>query len=62
MAQDDDSLDRLETALERIARRVEQADPVEAEVAERLDAVIGRLRAGLAASGTDAPQNTAGEG
>ena len=47
MAQDDESLDRLEAALERIARRVEQPDPVEAEVAGRLDAVITRLRAGL---------------
>jgi uncharacterized protein involved in exopolysaccharide biosynthesis len=48
MAQDDESLDRLEAALDRIARRVEQTDPVEAEVAGRLDAVISRLRAGLA--------------
>ena len=50
MAQDDESLDRLEVALERIGRRVEQPDPVEAEVAGRLDAVIARLRAGLAAA------------
>ncbi len=49
MAQDDELLDRLEQALERIGRRVEQPDPVEAEVAGRLDAVIARLRAGLAA-------------
>ena len=48
MAQDDDSLDRIEAALERIGRRVEQPDPVAAEVAGRLDAVIARLRAGLA--------------
>lgn len=47
MAQDDDSADRLEQALERIARGVEQADPVAAEVAARLDGVIARLRAGL---------------
>jgi hypothetical protein len=47
MAQDDESLDRIEAALERIGRRVEQPDPVEAEVSARLDALIGRLRAGL---------------
>ena len=49
MAQEDESLDRLEKALERIARNVEQPDPVAAEVAGRLDAVIARLRTGLAA-------------
>ncbi len=49
MAQDDDSVDRLERALERIARNVDQPDPVAAEVAQRLDAVIARLRAGLGA-------------
>ena len=48
MAQDDDSLDRLEIALERIGQHVELPDPVAAEVAARLDAVIARLRAGLA--------------
>ncbi len=48
MAQEDESLDRLEAALERIAARVEQADPVAIEVAGRLDDVIARLRAGLA--------------
>ncbi len=53
MAQDDDSLDRLEAALDRIARRVEQTDPVEAEVTGRLDAVIARLRAGLAVPATE---------
>lgn len=61
MATDDESLDRLEAALERIARRVEQPDPVEAEVAGRLDAVIGRLRAGLATKPGIAPI-TEGEG
>lgn len=50
MAQDDESLDRIEAALERIGRHVEQPDPVASEVAARLDAVIARLRAGLAAS------------
>lgn len=49
MAQDDDSMDRIERALERIAGGVEQPDPVAAEVSERLDAIIGRLRAGLEA-------------
>ena len=48
MANDDDSMvDRLERALERIADRVEKPDPVAAEVSDRLDAVILRLRAGL---------------
>ena len=51
MAQDDIDedrhMDRLERALERIASNVERPDPVATEVAERLDAVIGRLRAGL---------------
>lgn len=47
MAQDDDSVERLERALERIAKRVEQPDPVAAEVAARLDATIARVRAGL---------------
>lgn len=48
MAQDDDSMDRIEQALSRIATRAEQPDPVATEVAERLDAIIGRLRHGLA--------------
>ena len=47
MAQDDDSVERLERALERIARNIDQPDPVASEVATRLDAVIARLRAGL---------------
>lgn len=51
MAQDDESLDRIEAALERIGRHVEQPDPVASEVAARLDAVIASLRAALA----DAP-------
>ena len=49
MGQEDESLDRLEAALERIARKVEEPDPVAADVAGRLDAVISRLRAGLVA-------------
>lgn len=47
MGQEDESLDRLEAALERIAQKVEEPDPVATEVAGRLDAVIARLRAGL---------------
>lgn len=47
MGQEDESLDRLEAALERIAHKVEEPDPVATEVAGRLDAVIARLRAGL---------------
>ena len=53
MAQEDESLDRIEAALERIGRRVEQPDPVAGEVAARLDDVIARLRAGL--KGKDIP-------
>lgn len=49
MAQDDESMDRIERALELIARKVEQPDPVAAEVTQRLDGIIGRLRAGLEA-------------
>ena len=49
MAQDDDSMDRLDRALDRIAQKVEQPDPVATEVAARLDAVIAQLRAGLRA-------------
>ncbi len=49
MAQDDESLDRIEAALERIGRRVEQPDPVASDVAAWLDDVIAKLRAGLRA-------------
>ena len=49
MAQDDDSMDRLDRALDRIAQKVEQPDPVATEVVARLDAVIAQLRAGLRA-------------
>ena len=47
MAQDDEAVGRLEQALERIAQGLERPDPVAAEVATRLDAMIARLRAGL---------------
>ena len=46
-ARDDESLDRLEKALDRIEAGVERPDPVATDVAARLDAVIARLRAGL---------------
>ena len=61
MSQEDESLDRIEAALERIGRHVEQPDPVAAEVAQRLDAMITRLRAGLAGTGT-APEGAVPEG
>lgn len=48
MPNDDNSLNRLEAALERIARNVEQPEPVAREVASRIDAIIAKLRAGLA--------------
>lgn len=41
------AMDRLERALARIEAGVERPDPVQAEVAARLDAVIARLRAEL---------------
>ena len=48
MGQDDESMDRLERALDRIEAGIERPDPVAAEVAARLDGVIARVRAGLA--------------
>ena len=51
MAEDDadgaESIERLERALARIEARVEQPDPVQADIAARLDAIIARLRAEL---------------
>ena len=47
MGQDDELMNRLETALDRIAYGLEKPDPVAAEVAARLDQVIARLRDGL---------------
>ena len=47
MGQDDELMNRLETALDRIAYSLEKPDPVAAEVAARLDTVIARLRDGL---------------
>lgn len=46
-AQDDEQVARLERALDRIAAGIERPDPVAAEVAARLDAVIARIQAGL---------------
>lgn len=47
MAEDDDSMDRIERALERIVGGLEQPDPVAVDVAQRLDGIIARVRAGL---------------
>ena len=44
---DETEEDRLEAALERIARRIDAPDPVAAEVAARLDSIIGKLRNAL---------------
>ena len=44
---DDEAMDRLERALERIEAGVERPDPLAAEVAARLDGMIARVRAGL---------------
>lgn len=41
--------DRLEAALERIAKVVVEPDPVAAEVADRLDHIIATLRGALGA-------------
>ncbi len=48
METDETPEDRLEEALERIAKVVEAPDPVATEVAERLDRVIATLREALA--------------
>ncbi len=48
-AQDDESLDRLEQALNRIEAGVDRPDPVAGEVAARLDAIILRLQKHLQA-------------
>jgi hypothetical protein len=44
--------DRLEAALERIVRRLDnpEPDPPSAQIAARLDGLIGRLRDALASS------------
>lgn len=43
--------DRLEAALERIAKRIEAPDPVAPEVAARLDDMIATLREALGEEG-----------
>ena len=48
MAEDETPEDRLEAALDRIARVLDAPDPVAAEVAERLDRIIASLRQALA--------------
>lgn len=48
MAEDEVPEDRLEAALDRIAKVLEAPDPVATEVAERLDRIIASLRDTLA--------------
>lgn len=48
MAEDETPEDRLEAALDRIAKVLEAPDPVATEVAERLDRIIASLRNALA--------------
>ncbi len=47
MEETDTAEDRLEAALERIARHADAPDPVAAEVAVRLDHIIATLREAL---------------
>ena len=47
MGPDNELINRIDTALDRIARGLEKPDPVAAEVATRLDQMIARLRDGL---------------
>ncbi len=48
MAEDEVPEDRLEAALDRIAKVLDAPDPVATEVAERLDRIIAGLRDALA--------------
>lgn len=48
MAEDVTPEDRLEAALNRIAKVLDAPDPVATEVAERLDGIIATLRDALA--------------
>ena len=48
MEQDESDEDRLEAALERIAKRIDAPDPVATEVAARLDRIIATLREAVA--------------
>ena len=47
MEQEQEPEDRLEAALERIAKHIEAPDPVAAELAGRLDQIIATLRQAL---------------
>ena len=47
MEEEDTPEDRLEAALERIAKHIEAPDPVATEVAARLDQIIATLRQAL---------------
>ncbi len=47
MTDEDAPEDRLEAALERIARHLDAPDPVAEEVAARLDSIIATLREAL---------------
>ena len=47
MEGEDDPEDRLEAALERIAKHVEAPDPIATEIAARLDHIIATLREAL---------------
>ena len=47
MAEEPTPEDRLEAALERIARHIETPDPIATEVAARLDHIIATLRDAL---------------
>ena len=47
MQGEDEPEDRLEAALERIAKHVEAPDPIATEIATRLDTVIATLRDAL---------------
>ena len=48
MAEDETPEDRLEAALDRIAKVLDAPDPVATEVAERLDRIIASVRNALA--------------
>lgn len=47
MTAEDPPEDRIEAALERIAKSVEADDPAKAEIAQRLDRIIASLREAL---------------
>ena len=47
MEEENSPEDRLEAALERIAKHIEAPDPIATEVAARLDHIIATLRQAL---------------